>query len=205
MAVVGALASVAGGAAGMMQANYQAKVAEMNAKIAKDNERLANVRGGIEAQMQDVAAGQLQAEQLTGQAASGVTLSGDSQILTRNQAKWFAAADRNRIRENANYESYGYKVDAANFKAQAQASRMSGIASMVGGVLSGIGGLAESGIGTSLMGKATGTSASTTSVPKPPPKPTTPIPIPRPKPVMPVIGRSGNVYNPLTRKKLGYV
>lgn len=201
MAMVGVLASVAGGAMGMMQANYQAQVASNNAKIAKDNAALASVRGGIEAQLQDVQAAQAQGEQISQQAASGVSLSGDSQIKTRAQARLFAAGDRNRIRENANYEAYGYKVQAANFKAEQKSAQMSGIASMVGGVLSGIGGMAETGFGKSLIGGSSSTAASTSSVK--PANQNTPIPIPKPRPVMPTIGRPQNYFNPLTRKKMG--
>lgn len=209
MAVVGALASVASGAFGMMQANYQAKVAEMNAKIAKDNARLASTRGGIEAQMQDVQAAQVQGEQLSQQAASGVSVAGDSQIRTRAEARWMANADRMRIRENANYEAHGYRTQAANFKAEAASAKMSGIASMVGGVLSGVGDLAQAGFGKSLMGGATGTSASTSTVKSVAPSQAQKIPIPKPKPrpLMPTIGRSGLGYpmsNPLLKQKPGY-
>ena len=49
MAMVGAIGALASGAMGMIQANYQAQVAQMNAKIAKDNAHLASTRGGIEA------------------------------------------------------------------------------------------------------------------------------------------------------------
>jgi len=201
MAAVGILASVAGGAMGMMQANYQAQVAKMNAQVAKDNAHLASTRGGIEAQMQDVQAAKLQGEQISQQAASGVSVSGDSQMRTRAEARMFANADRMRIRENANYEAHGYRVQAANFKAEAKAAQMSGIASMVGGVLSGIGGAVDAGFGKSLIGGSSSTAGSTSSVaPSQQPKV---IPIPKPKPVMPSIGRPRNYINPLTRRKMG--
>lgn len=203
-AAIPAIASVASGAFGMMQANYQARVADMNSKIAKRNAALATARGGIEAQMQDVSAAKLMGEQLAGQAASGVTLSGDSQIRTREQSRWFATADRERIIENAGMESYGYRAEAANFQAEAKANRLSGAASMVGGVLNGLGDLAGTNLGKSLLGGATGTSASTSTV-APSQQPAAFVPKPKPKPIMPTIGRSGNVYNPLLKRKLGYV
>lgn len=204
MAVVGAIASVASGAMGMMQANYQAKVAEMNARIAKDNAGIASERGGIEAQMQDVQAGQLQGEQISQQAASGVSLSGASQIKTRAMARTMAASDRMRIRENANYEAYGYRTQAANFKADARAAKISGVASLVGGILAGASELAGSTVqhpSPSLVGGSSAAAGSASTVK--PANNNTPIPIPRPRPIMPSIGRPQNYINPLTRRKMG--
>lgn len=209
MTAAAAAASLASGAFGMMQANYQAKVAEMNQQVAKDNARLASARGGIEAQLNDVAAAQFQADQLTGQAASGVAVSGDSQVRTRNQAKFFANADRARIRENANYEAHGYRVQAANFKAEKANQKLSGIASLVGGVLDAAAIMGQSQSGSkmiqSMLGGATGSSAATTTVPKPTLRPpgVGVAPIPRMRPQMPTIGRTS--YNPLLQKKVGYV
>lgn len=205
MAMVGAVGALASGAMGMIQANYQAQVAQMNAKIAKDNAHLASTRGGIEAQLQDMQAAKLQGEQISQQAASGVSLTGDSQMRTRAEARLFANADRMRIRENANYEAHGYRVQAANFKADAANARMSGIASMVGGVLSGIGGAVDAGFGKSLIGGSSSTAASTSTVaPSQQPAPI-PIPKPKPRPIMPTIGRSGLGYpNTLLKRKPGY-
>ena len=204
MAMVGAVGALASGAMGMIQANYQAQVAQMNAKIAKDNAHLASTRGGIEAQLQDMQAAKLQGEQISQQAASGVSLTGDSQMRTRAEARLFANADRMRIRENANYEAHGYRVQAANFKADAANARTSGIASMVGGVLGAAGEAVNAGFGTSLVGGATGTSASTSTV-APSQQQVIPIPKPKPRPIMPTIGRSGLGYpNTLLKRKPGY-
>lgn len=211
MTIAGPIGTLAGGVGGMISANYQARVAEMNKKIANQNARVASETGGIEAQMQDSIAAQQQGEQLAQQAASGVSVGGESQIRTRAMARFYAGADRARIIENAQKENHNYKVDAANFQAEANSSRFQGRVGLAGSVLQAIGETAT------IIGGQSATGSGASATPKPsvlgrattvaPPKPTLRpdgigvIPKPRLRPIMPSIGRASN---PLIRGRNGF-
>lgn len=195
---LGAAGSLYGGMAAQQQANYQAEVAKNNAKVARMNADRAVVRGGIDAQMKDAEYAQLLGQQEVQQAASGVTVSGRSQIRARNATRMYAAGDRATITENAAVEGYNYRVDATNLKAEAKAAKASGKAAMIGGILGAAGSIAGAPWGDlpkSLVG-----GASSAVIPKPtarPPGHRGVIPIPRPKP--PSIGSPS--YNPLLRNR----
>lgn len=194
-AVLGAAGSVYGGMSAMSQANYQAEVAKNNAKIAEQNASRALVRGGIEAQLKDAEFAQLIGQQGSEQAASGVTVSGRSALRARNATRLIAAGDRQSIRENANLETYNYKVDATNMLAEAKNRKMEGKAAMIGGLFGAAGSLA--GGFADFKKSAVGGATSSAKPPIPRLRPSPTAPIPRLRPVMPTIGYT----NPLIRSK----
>ena len=195
MAIAGALASVASGVMGMMQASYQAQVAKMNAEVAKENATRASQRAGIEAQEKDIMETRaLLGEQEVAQAASGVSIAGKSQVLTRATARKLGRRDAENIVAAGQLERYNYLVDAANFKAEAKAAKISGISSLVGGFLGAAGSMP-----TSMMGGAKPTQAGSRFVPRPIPKPVNRAPIKRFGPFT----APKSFVNPLTRRKMG--
>lgn len=184
-----AIAAVAGplisGVTGMMQSNYQAKVAKMNAEVAQENADRASTKSEIDAQESDFQYSSLIGEQENAQAASGVTLSGKSQILTRRAAHQVATGDRMKLIQQGQVDRYGHLVEKANFTAEAKAAKMSGMASLIGGVVGAVGGLPSS---MSSSAKATAT-------------PYKYIPQPIAKPA----SLPGSFVNPLLAKKLPWV
>ena len=186
-AIITAGSALAGGAFAMSQANYQAQVAKNNAAVADYNAARAGVVGGIEAQMKDMEYAQLIGEQTARQAASGVSVSGISQIRSRAAARMYAAADRNTIMENAQMENHNYKVEATNFRADAKAAKASGRAAMVEGVLSAAGSIAGIPKVQSLIGRAASAAKNFGR---------SPVPIPKPR-LRPTIGAA----NPLVRPR----
>lgn len=164
MAAVGA---IAGGVMGMMQASYQAKVANMNASIANDNAKRALERGSVEGEDNDFQTRALLGEQEVAQAASGVSLSGKSAILTRESARKLGRRDTLNILQDASVEAYNYRTQAANFKAEAKAAKISGITGLVGSVFSAAGSLP-----TSMAGGASATASPYKFIPQPLAKPT---------------------------------
>lgn len=144
MAVIGALSGIVSGVTGMMQANYQAQVANMNAKVAQTNADLASTKSEIDAQEADFQSANILGEQENAQAASGVTVSGKSQILTRKAARHAADADRMKLIQGGQVERYNFLTQKANFKAEAKAAKISGISSLIGGFLSAAGAMAPS-------------------------------------------------------------
>jgi hypothetical protein len=140
--IISALSSVVSGVMGMMQASYQAEVANRNARVAEMNAEHSLMVASIKAEDQDMQSKALKGEQLSTQAASGVTLSGDSQVLTRATATRLGRRDALNIIDDGNLEAYNYREQAANFKMQAGAAQLSGMSSLVGGFLGAAGGLA---------------------------------------------------------------
>lgn len=182
MAVIGALSSIVSGVMGMMQASYQAAVANRNAKVAEMNADHSLQVAQIKAEDQDMQARALKGEQLTQQAASGVTLSGDSQVLTRASATRLGRRDALNIIDDGNLEAYNYREQAANFRMQAQAAQLSGMSSLVGGFLGAAG---------SFGGMAGGARAGSSFRP--------PVPVPRP-----TLMTSFNYSSPLLQPSIRY-
>lgn len=200
-AVAGLASGIVSGVGGMMSANYQAQVAKNNEQVARYNAERASVTGGIEAQMKDLEHSQLQGQQITQQAASGVALSGGSQIRTRLASRMYAAGDRMAISEAANMERYGHLVEATNFKAERKSAQMQGKLALVGGILDGVSAFAGSEFGgkfgKSMLGGAK--SSPRAPIPKARPPGLGVVPKPRPRPTMPSIG-----FNPLLRNKTNF-
>lgn len=168
MAAAAALGSIVSGVTGYMQSAYQAKVAGMNEKVALWNAERSRTRAGIDAQEKDfLETRALLGEQEAAQAASGVSIAGKSQIATRNSARLLGRRDSQNIIEEGQLQTYGHKVEAANFKAEKKAAKISGISSLIGGVL----GAASSLSGSSALGGAKASSAQTKYPPKPVMKP----------------------------------
>jgi len=188
VAIAGALSSIVGGVTGMMQASYQAKVANMNADIAQENADLASTKSEIDAQESDNQTAALIGEQESAQAASGVTISGKSQILTRKAARFVGAGDRMKLIQGGQIERYNFLTQKANFKAEAAAAKISGISSLIGGVLGAAGGLS---------GSMSSTSTATAT-----PYKYIPRPVPKPAALPAALGYSG--LNPLIRPRTSF-
>lgn len=172
MAIIGALAPLVGGITGMMQASYQAKVADANAEIAQQNADRAVAVAAIDAEDSDFQTKALLGEQEVAQGASGVSLSGKSQILTRTSARKLGRRDSLNIIQAGDVERYNYETQKMNFKAEGKAAKMSGIAGLIGGAMSTMGNIASLGSGASLVGGAQSTASPYKYVPQPLAKPT---------------------------------
>jgi hypothetical protein len=177
------IAPVVSGVLGFVQSSYQAQVAKMNEEIAEENARRARERAAIEAEDSDRETGALIGEQTALQGASGLAVTGKSQVATRRSARQLGRLDTLRIIQAGDVEHYNFKVDAANFKAERKAAKLTGISNLVGGFLGAAGATPSS-----LIGSSRSTANAGRFVPKPIPKPavaTAPkfVPIPRPKPI----------------------
>ena len=132
MAAIGAIGAIVSGVMGMAQANYQAKVANMNAEIAKDNAKRAIERSQVEAKDQDALTREMIGEQVAAQGASGLSLTGGSAMKTRAAARRLGRRDTLNVRQAGELEAYQYKTDAMNYKAQAAATKAGGITGLLG-------------------------------------------------------------------------
>ena len=129
------MAALATGVFGLMQANYQAKVADNNAQIAQMNANRALEQGGVDAQDSDMRTKALLGAQESQQAASGVSIGGASAIQTRNAARSLGNRDSQSVYSAGLVRNNDYLNQKSNFESDAAAARMSGISSFVGGVL----------------------------------------------------------------------
>lgn len=135
MAVIGGASSVLEGIAGYSQAQYQAEIAKQNAEIARQNAVRAFETGQIDAMDNDLETAGVIGEQTAAQGASGLTLSGRSQVLTRQSALKLGRLDSLRIIANADKERYNFQTQAANFDMEAAAAKTSGKFALAGGAL----------------------------------------------------------------------
>lgn len=124
--------AVVGGISALAAGNYQKQVADMNAKIAKDNAARAEQRGQIVQQETDNRTKAFFGEQEAAQSASGISLNSRSAIATRRTARELGRLDALNVRQAADIESYNYKVDAANQQAQGQLAQSQGVGTLIG-------------------------------------------------------------------------
>lgn len=147
LSVVGTLASAGGaligGMAAQNAAKYQNQVAQMNAKIAEDNAKRAIERSQIEQQDQDMMTRAELGQQEALQAASGLSLEGGSQMLTRKSAAMLGRRDALNVRQGGELEKYNYLTQAANARAEGELAKAKGKSALVGSYFNAFGSLAS--------------------------------------------------------------
>lgn len=115
--VSGTLSAVGTGlsiASTLAAGNYQNKIAEQNAKIANENADRAIHQSQIEAQRQDALTLGMIGEQEAIQSASGLSLTGRSQILTRKNARELGRLDALNVAQAGERDAYNFRLDAQN-------------------------------------------------------------------------------------------
>jgi hypothetical protein len=134
-AALAAGSALAGGAADFTSGMYQSKVADYNAKIARDNAKRALQRTDIEAQENDRLTGELIGTQEAVQGASGLSITGKSAAAVRNRTRVLGRRDSLNIRQGGEIEAYNYRVQKNIFKSQAKSARTSAYLNLAGSVL----------------------------------------------------------------------
>lgn len=140
LALAGSVASAGGALIGGMAAknagDYQAQVERQNAQIARDNAARAIERSQLEQQDQDrLTQAQLGTQEAL-QGASGLSLEGGSQMLTRKGAAMLGRLDALNVRQAGEVESYNYKTQAVNSEAKARMAKAQGRSALVGSFFS---------------------------------------------------------------------
>ena len=155
LVLVSTVATVGGviyqGRAAQAAATYNARVAEMNAKIAEKAAQDELERGAREEQRkrQEVAA--ISAQQRANMAAAGLDITYGTPLEMLVDTAYAGEMDALTIRTNANRAAYNREVEAANLRAQGQLYEFEGRSARTGSMLSSVGQLAG-GLG-SAMGK----------------------------------------------------
>ncbi len=118
--ILGAVGSIFQGQAQAKAFQYQAGVAEINKKIALQNEDYSIRAGEVEANRSGRKTGFMIGEQKAVQASRGLDVNSGSNVGVRDSQHQVGEMDMATIRESAGRRAYGYKVEAANNEAQAQ-------------------------------------------------------------------------------------
>ena len=137
--VVGAAGAIQQGNAAAAAANYNAKVAEMNATMSDRRAKDAIERGAKDEQQKRQEIAQLKGRQKAAMAANGVDLTFGSPLDTIVDTAVLGELDALTVRRNAAREAYDYDVQAVNGRADATLSRMNAKAAKTGGYLSAAG------------------------------------------------------------------
>lgn len=148
--IISAVGSLAQGAAGAAQAGYQAKVAENNAIIARQNAQYQSVKGSREEEAFRIKSTNLRSTQRAAYSTSGVDVNVGSPKFVQQAAKVLEEFDAMTIRNNTWREVADFERQATNFEAQAQLHKMEASNAMLAG---GIGALSA---GASAFGSVSG-------------------------------------------------
>lgn len=145
LAAVGAIASVAGSAVSAMgaksQADAQANQAEYNAKVARINAQSERYKGGVEQERIHEKAEQLQGQGLAAAGGSGIDpYFGSAALVIFGEGGEKAQLDKNTAYVNAEGAAVGHENRARDLETQAEGYRKAGKYAMTGSFLSGIAG-----------------------------------------------------------------
>lgn len=136
---LGAIGSIQQGQAAMKSAEYNNKVAQMNATISERRAADALERGATEEQKKRQQAQQILGQQRAAMSANGVDLTFGSPLDTIVDTSVLGELDALTIRSNAYREEYDYKVQAENERAGGQLQLMEGKAKQTAGYLDAFG------------------------------------------------------------------
>jgi hypothetical protein len=106
---------------------YEGKILETNARYADEQAEDALARGKEEEDRHKAAVRMLIGSQRTAIAAQGIELGSGSALDLQLEAEGLGALDALTIRNNARRESFGYKVQATDYRNRASLSRMGAI------------------------------------------------------------------------------
>lgn len=142
---VSAIGTGASSIAAAQQARYQAEVADRNARIENDAARDSLERGRIEDKKLQERTAQLMGEQNAALAANGIDIAFGSAANVRGDAAVIGQQDAATLRENSMRETRGFEINAANYRASAQASRQAASGALINGAFQ---------IGSTILGGA---------------------------------------------------
>ncbi|UXC93131.1 hypothetical protein EGM87_22815 [Sphingobium sp. RSMS] len=115
------------------QANYQAKVADQNAKLSAEAASRAQEATQDEALQHYRKVAQLKGQQRVAMAAGGLDVDfGNAADLT-SDTNMLAREDARRIYDQGGENVRGFDIEGANYRSQAKASRQAATGALVGG------------------------------------------------------------------------
>ena len=137
--VMGAAGAVQQGKAANASAQYNAQVADMNAKLSESQARDAVARGAIDEQQQRMKTSLTLGQQRAAMAANGVDLKFGSPLDALVDTATMGELDALTIRTNTYREERDIRQQGLNAQGQASMMRAEGAAAKSGGYLSAMG------------------------------------------------------------------
>ena len=147
--VAGAIAAVAStaisvpatiqqGKATQAQYDYQAKVAQNNARIAEENARRTRQQGIEEERLQRMKTQRNVASQMSSMASNGIDVTQGTAVDVLADTSAMGELDALQTRYNYEAKAQGYDVEAGNFENQSNLDLLSGRNAYSAGVMGGI-------------------------------------------------------------------
>ena|SRR5882757_386847 len=122
--ILGAFGAEQGGQAQSQMYQYQAAIAQMNSKIAKQNADYTRAVGEVQAQQSGMKTRAQVGQTVATQGASGLDVNKGSNVAVRQSETEIGQYEQTVIRSNAAKKAYGYEVEAASDTAQANLDTM---------------------------------------------------------------------------------
>lgn len=123
---ISAGSAIYGGMASKSMYDYKSQVATMNKQIADRNAAYAVAAGEVNAQRKGMEVRGRIGETEAKQGASGLDVNSGSAVDIRESEAQLGSFDEMTIRAGAEKESYGFKVQSANYAAEAQLDKTAG-------------------------------------------------------------------------------
>jgi hypothetical protein len=123
-AITGAQGARASGAAAQQMGMYQVGVAQMNARIARQNAEYADFQGEKEAHNYGMQAAQRMGHIKAAQGASGLDVNSGSAKDVQDSQSMVTSMDLAQLRQNAAKAAYDYRAQASAFDIEAMGAAM---------------------------------------------------------------------------------
>lgn len=155
--IAGAAGSIQQGYASSAAAGYNAKVAEENAQLAKQNAAWTGAEGSQASELQGLRTKANVGAIQTAQAANGVDItSGSAKAVQRSEAQMGALSQAN-IRSNAARQAYGFETQSAFDMGQASLDKSQARNDVTAGFVGGATSLLKAGAEVAMYGGGGGT------------------------------------------------
>ncbi|MES1971780.1 MAG: hypothetical protein V4472_04920 [Pseudomonadota bacterium] len=135
---ISATGAVLGGIGAQQQANYQAGIADQNARLANEQARDSIDNTNLEAQRRYRDLAQTKGAQTAAMAANGVDLNFGSPAAIQKDTAMIGAEDIGQIYKAGNERTKGFEINAFNYRSEAAANRAKGSAALVQGIFGGL-------------------------------------------------------------------
>lgn len=140
---ISAIGAFSQGQSAAAEANYQARVATNNQKIAEQNANYATAAGQTQATDVGLRERAKGGELTAGFAANNIDVNTGSAKQVRQSQAEIGGQDVQQTLDNAALTAYGYRTQATNFGEQAQLEKAAAPRDILGGTLGGLGTLAS--------------------------------------------------------------
>ncbi len=166
-AILTAASAAVTGLSSLVAGNFRAAVAKQQAEIARLNADRATELGKVEQLKQEDLSLAFIGEQIATQSASGLSLGGSSQVLTRKTARRLARKDALNVRRAAEVERFNFLAQANASESEASLAKFEGVSGLLASFFEAAAGSADSLIGSSKSTKSA--LAKSPGIPKPKP------------------------------------